>query len=343
MNLTNLIDAMHGYERLKAAVDPDRYFGLELFRQYFPDLFLTEGPPPLRLKASPSQMAAFQKLLAGEELDGTLCWDAFQVTPNELKRMFAASDPVRKQTPAKTVILTFDDACRDQYEVAAPILERYGFNAVFFVAELQPGWMGSPGFGNKDEYMTWQQIKDLSDRGFEIANHTLNHNTFFTRATDEQIVSEVRGIEERCAEYEIPKPTAIGYPCGPCNEHSVELVRSLGYRWGRGSAIDGSPIRCDSAFYEPHFDNPMEVPSVFVHGVESLEKALERCVSGKAMNLVFHSVRDEDMLAESGMEFSEMMEVLHDSGATCMSFRDLGQYVDPEVAWGYTHPATSCA
>src|ERR1044072_9791609 len=71
--------------------------------------------------------------------------------------------------PDKLVVLTFDDSAKSHYTVARPILTKYKFGATFFITE---------GFDfptNKNDYMTWKEIAQLHQDGFEIGNHTLDH------------------------------------------------------------------------------------------------------------------------------------------------------------------------
>src|SRR5436189_4285452 len=71
--------------------------------------------------------------------------------------------------PDKLVVLTFDDSVASHHSIVRPILKRYGFGATFFISE---------GFSfptNKQDYMTWGQIRMLHQDGFEIGNHTRDH------------------------------------------------------------------------------------------------------------------------------------------------------------------------
>ena len=86
-----------------------------------------------------------------------------------------------------TVAFTFDDGWRDCYTQIAPVLERYGVNAMFFI---NPNFADAADYGD-EEYienftvnttkspgkrpMTWSQIKELQQRGFLIGAHTLDH------------------------------------------------------------------------------------------------------------------------------------------------------------------------
>lgn len=64
------------------------------------------------------------------------------------------------------VAFTFDDSLSEYYDVAAPILEKYGFRGTFNAIVSQ--------VGNPDR-MTWDQLRDLDRRGHAIENHTMTH------------------------------------------------------------------------------------------------------------------------------------------------------------------------
>lgn len=70
------------------------------------------------------------------------------------------------QLPEKPIILTFDDGYESNYTELLPILEERGLKATIFMVTNSIG---------KDNYLTWQQLKDLEKRGIEIGSHTANH------------------------------------------------------------------------------------------------------------------------------------------------------------------------
>lgn len=69
--------------------------------------------------------------------------------------------------PSKPIMLTFDDTDLDQYTVALPEMNKYGFKGVFFVMTVSIG---------RPNYMTKAQIRDLSDKGHSIGSHTWDHH-----------------------------------------------------------------------------------------------------------------------------------------------------------------------
>lgn len=74
----------------------------------------------------------------------------------------------RRALPPRSVVITFDDGDRSVLEWAAPVLERYDFNAVVFAVTGRVGeeWSGVTG-------MTWDELRALQDSGrFVIESHT---------------------------------------------------------------------------------------------------------------------------------------------------------------------------
>ena len=73
-----------------------------------------------------------------------------------------------KEIPAKSVVITIDDADRSVLDHAYPLLERHGFKATLFIVTSQVGrrWEGV-------DCLTWDDLKRLSDTGvFTIESHS---------------------------------------------------------------------------------------------------------------------------------------------------------------------------
>ena len=91
------------------------------------------------------------------------------------------------------VTYTFDDGLADQYTVAYPMFRKAGLPATFFIIGSR---VGDPnGIRNKAEsntpVMSWDQIRDLSTNGMEIASHGWAHAKYAKMNRDE-ILEDIR-------------------------------------------------------------------------------------------------------------------------------------------------------
>ncbi|MFL5739022.1 MAG: polysaccharide deacetylase family protein [Flavisolibacter sp.] len=85
------------------------------------------------------------------------------ITPDQLYKYLVYGAAL----PSKPVMLTFDDTDEEQFSIAKPEMDKYGFKAVYFIMTVSI---------NKPRYMTKDQIKQLSDEGHVIACHTWDHH-----------------------------------------------------------------------------------------------------------------------------------------------------------------------
>lgn len=93
-----------------------------------------------------------------------------------------------KVLPPKPVMITFDDSRAEHSEIAAPVMEKYGFKGVFFIMTITY---------NKKNYMTTQQIADLAKEGNTIGLHSWDHTmvTKYKEAADWQ--KQIGGPKEK--------------------------------------------------------------------------------------------------------------------------------------------------
>lgn len=354
MTPQQLSKALQQYEIKKRQLEPTRYEALKDFRGLLPELYPEMGPggpgapgdgpggpgsdgkpmggPPGMNQTLTNMMAA---LLAGETIDNNAMHKELGFTYDQLKEALQAADPVKKPIPRGLVLMTFDDSTIDHYEVACPVLEKYGGKAVLFTTEMAHPMGGGKGFEDKTRFMTWQQIKELSDRGHEIANHSWHHPVNLYTMDDDAILEEVRGIDRRCEEYGIPKPITFGYPGGGCTRHMEALIRKEGYRWGRGELKGDERQLLGCAPYDPYLDTPMIVPNVAAMEPKDFKTLIDATEGGKVLLMVKHEVVG-GMMPEP-MPFEDQIKAIYDNGGRCITFRELEEYIDPVLAYEYTH------
>lgn len=168
--------------------------------------------------------------------------EAFERQMRFLKKLdmkgISLSDGLNDADPQKTCILTFDDGYLDNFEYAAPIMEDLGFRATIFCLS---GCLGSLSAWSDDPLwsgiplMAAEEIRELSDRGFEIGSHTRSHCDL-GRTIREDPLRVRREIFDSRTELEdiLGKPvTAFCYPYGSVSPDSVDWVREAGYTSAR--------------------------------------------------------------------------------------------------------------
>ena len=351
MTTLELAKALAKYDVKKRILEPARYEAMADFRDMLPGAYPEMGPPPMDEEGNikkdghgaggpPGMNENLSKimkaLLAGDAVENAVMVKELGFSYDELKAAIQANDPVKKPIPRGLVLMTFDDSTIDHYTVACPVLEQYGGKAVLFTTEMAHPMGGGPGFEDKTRFMTWEQIKELSDRGHEIANHSWHHPVNLYTQDDAAILEEVRGIDRRCAEYGIPKPITFGYPGGGCTRHMEEVLRAEGYRWGRGELTGPEKQMKGTAPYDPYLDTPMIVPNVAAMSAQGIKELLDATEGGKVLLMVKHQVDGSGPMAEP-MPFEDQIKAIYDNGGKCITFRDLEEYVDPEKAYAYTH------
>jgi peptidoglycan/xylan/chitin deacetylase (PgdA/CDA1 family) len=126
--------------------------------------------------------------------------------------------------PSKPIMFTFDDTDMDQFTVAAPTLKKYGFKAVYFIMTVSIGRKGK-----FVDYMTREQIKELSDAGNVIGSHTYDHKNFkkYTgKDWEEQLDKPTKKLEEITGK----KMTEFAYPFGLWNAEGIPELKKRGFK-----------------------------------------------------------------------------------------------------------------
>lgn len=131
--------------------------------------------------------------------------------------------------PPCPIALTFDDGYVSAYQNAVPILQQYGLRATFYVP--------TSFISQTEEYMNWDQVRDLIAKGMWIGSHSVTH-PFLGRLSQlsvQQQITESRAILE--ARLGIPI-TTFAYPFGSLSSSVESAVKEAGYKaalWTRFS------------------------------------------------------------------------------------------------------------
>ncbi len=126
--------------------------------------------------------------------------------------------------PSKPIMLTFDDTDLDQFTIVNPTLKKHGYKAVYFIMTVSIGKKGK-----FVDYMSSDQIKELSDEGNVIGSHTYDHKNFKKYAGkdwEEQLDKPTKRLEEITGK----KMTEFAYPFGLWNAEGIPELKKRGFR-----------------------------------------------------------------------------------------------------------------
>ncbi|HEY5741538.1 MAG TPA: polysaccharide deacetylase family protein [Terrimicrobiaceae bacterium] len=154
-----------------------------------------------------------------------------------------------KGIPEKAAIISIDDGYLSGYNVAWPILKKFGYPFTMFI--YTDYIKGGPKSGGQS--ISWDQLAEMRDAEVDIEGHTVSHSSLNARKgkTDEQYVawlkSEIVGSKEMLEKNLGIQIKAFAYPYGLHNQTVRDVVKQAGYEaaftvWGRRIAYGADPM-----------------------------------------------------------------------------------------------------
>lgn len=139
------------------------------------------------------------------------------ILPDQLYNYLTKGTPL----PPRPFMITFDDTRKEQFTVAASEMKKYNFKGVFFVMTISI---------NRPNYMTSEEIKQLSDEGNVIASHTLDHQNTKKLKTQEEWDRQITKPSERIESITGKSVNYFAYPFGLWNDTAVAHIKSYGFK-----------------------------------------------------------------------------------------------------------------
>lgn len=169
-------------------------------------------------------------------------------------------DLTKGEMPSKPVVITFDDGYLNQYELAFPIMRRWGQKGVFYVvanAIAKDNYWHDPAQEPRIPMMNLAQIKEILQAGMEIGSHTMNHRRLLS-IPREEARQEIRQSKISLEKLLEEPMVSFAFPYGNGEDEGdlVSACGDAGYRWAIG-------------IHAGIWDGPGQsgvVPRVFVRG-----------------------------------------------------------------------------
>jgi len=166
--------------------------------------------------------------------------DALSVSPEQfegqlryiLKRFNTTSPSVLPVIKSNDFLITFDDGYVDNLWYALPVLKKFTIVPIIF---LTVNYIGTDYIFSrysdkeKDRFLTWDEIKKMSDEGVVFGSHSLSH-PHLPNLSDSQLWIEVADSKKVIEDKTGKTVDFFCYPYGDFNERVIEKVKLAGYK-----------------------------------------------------------------------------------------------------------------
>ena len=147
----------------------------------------------------------------------------------------------RRGLPQKSVLITMDDGYRSVYNIAYPILNKYGFKATLFIY--------TSFVGVSKMAITWDQLKEMRANGFAVGSHTIYHSDLTSPKENEsdqdhiaRIRKELNGSKKIIDQKLGQNTSFLAYPFGYYDQRSIQMAKAAGYKLAMSVKRGGNPF-----------------------------------------------------------------------------------------------------
>ncbi|HEY7771965.1 MAG TPA: polysaccharide deacetylase family protein [Marinagarivorans sp.] len=162
------------------------------------------------------------------------------------------SQLIRNQQPLpdKSVLISFDDSYSSIYTTALPALKDYNYPFVVFANT-------EPVEDQQKNFMTWQQLKALTQHGGSIANHTSSHTHMVRMQKGEshkqwrqRMMREIQQAQSLIQQHTGQDHRVLAYPYGEFNPALIQIMEELDYL---GMGQHSGPVAEGERYAIPRF------------------------------------------------------------------------------------------
>ena len=166
----------------------------------------------------------------------------------------------KRELPKRSVVITMDDGWRSAFDIALPVLRKYGYPSTMFVY--------TDFVIKSSKTIDWEMLKAMTKWGVKVESHTKTHRRLDKREGNESFREYFETIKKELTESSRLIKQHLGtevrylaYPYGDTNNLVIALLCKLGYR-GALTVDRGS---------NPFFVHPYRVNRSMVYGTFDLD------------------------------------------------------------------------
>ena len=227
----------------------------------------------------------------------------------------------------RVIVLTFDDAVKSHRTFVAPLLKELEFGATFYVTY---NWMD-----DTENFMSWEDIKEIHELGFEIGNHSWTHRDMGDPSNARRLAGELGLVNWNLQKQGIPDPVTFAYPGNRFGPEAFEVLQENGYQFARrGMQPETGYGKMEMGpLYDPAIHHPLLVPTTAdaypEWDLNYFKEVVDRAEPGKFVVLQFHGVPDvaHPWVHTDKEAFKSFMQYLKEGDFKVISLQDVADFL----------------
>ncbi|MBW2064375.1 MAG: polysaccharide deacetylase family protein [Deltaproteobacteria bacterium] len=150
----------------------------------------------------------------------------------------------RRRIPERSVVVTIDDGDKSFYDIALPILNKYGFKAAIFI------YTGV--IGRSNNALNWDQLREIKALGFDIGSHGVSRGSLTKQRPGEDERGSLERVEKELADSKkvidrnLNQDTdLLAYPFEKTSPRILLIAERVGYSIGLTDQPGSNPFFAD--------------------------------------------------------------------------------------------------
>jgi len=231
------------------------------------------------------------------------------------------------QEEERIVVITFDDAVKSHLSVVAPLLQKLDFNATFFISYAF--------MEDTSEFLTWPEVAQLFEMGFEIGNHSWTHPDFSQPAHADALAGELGLVNWQLMIHGVPKPVSFAWTGNGFGPEALQILQQQGIKYARRGmqpeilygSLQTGPAYIPAKHH--HLLIPTTRDAYPEMSLQDFIDAVELAGENKIVVLQFHGVPDpvHPWVHTDPELFSKCMQYLKDNQFKVIAMKDLEAYL----------------
>lgn len=247
-------------------------------------------------------------ILSFHKIDSSFEWGVTRLPPKRFRKVIQYLKRSGYQTisltqlikpakilPANPVVITFDDSYESVYTHALPIMQEFDYTGTIFVVtdyinqlnswDVNLGWL-------RFKHLSWNQIRQLDEAGFEIGSHTKTHPDL-TRIGQKRMLSEIKESKINLEDHLGRVVDFISFPFSRYDANVVDACQQVGYRKGCGFWLTADEKKKNDPFvlktkayylFDTIWNLKSKIDKTFWSPIEDLKlRAVNFCSQGTAL------------------------------------------------------------